>query len=405
MEEASRILGVPAGGSADFFHVAGTNGKGTTTAFLQSLLIEQGYRTGSYYSPFVYSVRERIQVNRDLISEEAFARHVSQVVCLSRHLENTPHGGITEFEAKTLAGFLTWRDERCEAVALEVGLGGRLDATNIVQPIASLITSIGLDHVHILGSTYREIATEKAGIIKPGLPVVVGDLPPEAKETVRAIAADRGSEAWFFGEEICVEGTNENFSIKCPGHSWTGLSTRLWGAKSVHNAALAVSALAVAGFVRNEEAISAGLARAWLPGRFQVLEWGDKTLVLDGGHNEEAALVLRQSLRACFPGEKITYLVGMNEGHLLAPFLKNLSDESGHLIAVTLETNRARKAWDIAKAASGYFAQIREAASLAEALASAETRIIVATGSFYLLANVVREIGENPSVMASYPGD
>src|SRR6185436_18334668 len=189
-------------GGPQFIHVAGTNGKGSVTAYLQSILVEAGYKTGAFFSPFVYDPRERVQFGRELISKEDLAKLTEELIPIAESFSDTEFGGITEFEFKTALGFLYWKRKQCEWVALEVGLGGRLDATNVVTPKASIIVSIGLDHTNILGHTLAEIAYEKAGIIKPKVPVVVGQMPHEALEVIERAAAEREAPIWRYGKEI-----------------------------------------------------------------------------------------------------------------------------------------------------------------------------------------------------------
>jgi dihydrofolate synthase / folylpolyglutamate synthase len=170
------------GDSPKFIHVAGTNGKGSVTAMLQSCLVDQGHRTGAFFSPYVVDPRERIQFGREMISKEDLAAIATKLMPIGESLSETEFGGVTEFEFKTAMGFEYWKQKECDWVALEVGLGGRLDATNIITPASSAIVSISYDHVSILGETLAEIAREKAGVIKPGRPVVVGEMPDEAFE-------------------------------------------------------------------------------------------------------------------------------------------------------------------------------------------------------------------------------
>ncbi|MBC8064854.1 MAG: bifunctional folylpolyglutamate synthase/dihydrofolate synthase, partial [Chlorobia bacterium] len=206
MQEFANRLGLPGSlgevGGPQFIHVAGTNGKGSVTAYLQSMLIESGYSTGSFFSPFVYDPRERVQIGRRLIPKSIFALLTEWIRPFGESLTETKFEGVTEFEFKTAMGFQFWKEMEAEWVALEVGLGGRLDSTNIVTPRCSVIVSIGKDHTHILGDTYHQIAEEKAGIIKPGVSVIVGEMPEEALLTILKIAQERGSEAWVFGREI-----------------------------------------------------------------------------------------------------------------------------------------------------------------------------------------------------------
>ena len=193
-------IGNPSG--PQFIHVAGTNGKGSTTAFLQSILVESGYRTGSFFSPFVVDPRERVQFGRELIGKQELADLTEALIPVADSLTDSEFGGITEFEFKTAIGFQYWKQRHAEWVALEVGLGGRLDATSVVTPCASIIVSIGLDHMHILGDTRAKIAFEKAGVIKPGAPVIVGDLPPDALEVVTEVAQANTAPIWRWGHEV-----------------------------------------------------------------------------------------------------------------------------------------------------------------------------------------------------------
>ena len=218
MDELARRLGVPSGGQPRYLHVTGTNGKGSTTAFIQNILHGQGWVVGGYYSPYVNSVLERVQLGLDPISEADFTDLMELLLPVADGMVGTDFGGPTEFEAKTALGFMYWNHKRCDAVALEVGLGGRLDATNIVDPAVSVIVSIALDHTKILGDTLAAIATEKAGIIKPGRPVIVGDIPEEAAFPIVAKAAQTSSEVWRFGHDIDLKGT----TLHLPTRSFAG---------------------------------------------------------------------------------------------------------------------------------------------------------------------------------------
>src|SRR5688500_11172275 len=176
------------------FHVAGTNGKGSVTGMIAACLTSAGYKTGSFYSPYVYDFRERIQIDGEMISEADVARLTALIKPVADEMACEEVGGPTEFEFKTAMAFVFWKEMGCEVAAVEVGLGGRLDATNVIEePICAVITEIGLDHQQYLGDTIEKIAFEKAGIIKPGRPVVTGVTDDRAHKVISEVATERGS--------------------------------------------------------------------------------------------------------------------------------------------------------------------------------------------------------------------
>lgn len=203
------VLGGPES-PIQYLHVAGTNGKGSVTAYLQSMLVAQGYKTGGYFSPYVVDPRERIQIGGELISRDEFASVATELREVAERFDQTEQGGITEFEFKTAMGFLAWKRAGVEVVALEVGLGGRLDATNVVTPKACAIVSISLDHTSILGNTEAEIAGEKAGILKPGVTGVLGTVNKEAEAAIKEVAKGAGarSGAWVARSRRAAGGTS-----------------------------------------------------------------------------------------------------------------------------------------------------------------------------------------------------
>ncbi|HVL39696.1 MAG TPA: hypothetical protein VM328_09940, partial [Fimbriimonadaceae bacterium] len=280
MQEFARRIGVSdalgAPGGPQFIHVAGTNGKGSVTAFLQHMLMAGDWRTGAFFSPYVYNLRERIQFADNLIPEEALVKLTSQLKPLALAMEATELGGPTEFEFKLGLGLLYWKLLECQWVALEVGLGGRLDATNIVSPRCSVIVSIGLDHTQILGSTYARIAREKAGIIKPGVPVVVGELPPEAMDVVQGVAGELESPLLRFGHEFILQSANGAHRVSTARGVYDELRCPLIGLYMPHNMAVAIAALEASGAIRPDTGVSdvaagvsdvaAGVAATKIPG-------------------------------------------------------------------------------------------------------------------------------------------
>ncbi|MCC5600072.1 bifunctional folylpolyglutamate synthase/dihydrofolate synthase [Nostoc favosum] len=274
-------------------HVAGTNGKGSVCAYLSSVLTEAGYRTGRYTSPHLVDWTERICLNEQPISSEELSQLFQQVQAAIRPEDESP----TQFEVITAAAWLYFAQQQVDVAVVEVGLGGRLDATNVcLEPLVTIITSISREHWQQLGPTVADIAREKAGILKPGCAVVVGALPPEAEKVVRSRAlklqcpiftpqaARQIATGWAEYQNI----QNSNL-IKYP--------LPLAGQIQLANSALAIAALEILqqqGWQISEEAIINGMAKTKWPGRMQWVTWKNHKLLLDGAHNTAAAQVLRQ---------------------------------------------------------------------------------------------------------------
>ena len=382
-------------GHTQYLHVAGTNGKGSVTAYLQSILVEAGLRTGAFYSPFVVDLRERVQFGRDLISEADFARLMKSLIPIAESLDHTDYGSVTEFEMKTALALRYWKERECDWVALEVGLGGRLDATNIVNPAASGIVSIGYDHMAILGNTLFEIATEKAGIVKPGRPVVTGDLPNEAVQAVAARVAETDSPWWRFGHEL-VLGGDGIYSVATPVGTIDNLMPGLVGAPQPHNMAVAVGMILASGAVDDPEAIRRGVATASLPGRFQRLDYGGKRFILDGAHNGESARALRASLDKWCPGQQFTLITGMVDGHEPSSVMAPLRDVVAQSYVVPIDFYRAVPPAMLAP----HVPNATACESTEEGIEAAwgHEEPVLVTGSFYLVGDVLRTLERLRSV-------
>jgi len=401
MWELARRAGLPGSlgeaGGPQYIHVAGTNGKGSVTAFLQGLLVESGYNTGAFFSPYVFDPRERVQHGRGLISEQELAGLTEGLRPIAESLTDSDFGGVTEFEFKTALGFLYWKAKRCEWVALEVGLGGRLDATNIVTPRASVIVSIGLDHTAILGDTHAKIAFEKAGVIKPGVPVIVGEMPDEAREVIVNVAKTLDAPVWHFGRDIFAELLPEGITVRTPSNTYSGLKSGLYGRWQPHNLALALAALEASGARRSVDQVHKGAARASAPGRFQVVEALGRRFILDGAHNAEAAESLRDSLESwrANKGSKLVLVSGMVAGHDPLHFYEPLAEIVDEIHLIPVDFHRALAPTVIAEGISGLHAKVLVHATADEGLAAAvaaNSDILVA-GSFYLVGEIGRLLG------------
>jgi dihydrofolate synthase/folylpolyglutamate synthase len=361
-----------------FIHVAGTNGKGSTCAMLDSIYRVAGWRVGLYTSPHLVSFRERIQVNRSLISEEDVVRLVREAQGWLANFSRENHP--TFFEAVTIMALRYFAEQKCELVIWETGLGGRLDATNIVTPLASVITNVQFDHEKWLGDTLEKIAAEKAGIIKPKVPVVTAAT-GTALEVIRATAE----------------------AVHAPVHCVTtahaqSMESNLRGAHQRLNAALAVRTMEV---VRgpipyNDSAILRGLSAVPWPGRFQVLARGPQSLVLDGAHNPAGAAALAATLRAEFSGQPATLILGVLEDKNWETICRTLAPLCSRIIAVPVNNSRTARPEKIVSVfrAAQPDAAVSVAPSIAEALAlTRRDEIVVVTGSLYLIGEVMELLG------------
>lgn len=385
-----------------YIHIAGTNGKGSTTYFVQRLLLEQGFSVGATVSPFVYDVRERIQFGRasdksQLVSRSEFAKLVETLLPIAEALEDTEFGGPTEFEFKTAMGFLHWANSKADFVALEVGLGGRLDATNVVDPACSVITSIGLDHTAILGETHAAIAIEKAGIIKPYKPVVIGMVPQEARDAIETIAKVNAAPTWSYGREVILSPGFDGYRVTTPLGSYERLNPGLIGVNQPHNMALALAATELAGGLVDPQKVSRGVSLASAPGRMQSVRYQQTNFLLDGAHNLEAAHALVQSLPQ---KEPIVLLTGMLEGHAPSPFYEVFAKVCDEVHFVPIDFHRARNPTDLECECGYLFARSYTHETLESGLLSclsSSPALILVTGSFYLVGELGRLIGAAPA--------
>ena len=294
-----------------YVHIAGTNGKGSTTIYLASILNEASVVTGAFTSPFLYRYNEMFKVNGIDISDEEFAKVFSEVK--PAYDELAADGVfVSEYEFLTVMAFMYFLKKDCEIVLLEVSMGGRMDTTNVIPaPLVSIITPISYDHMTILGNTLTEIATEKAGIIKPGTAVVSATQEPEVQKVLRDTCKSVNAPLDFVepAQIISRDIHGQRFGVS------EGLQyeTTMLGTYQIDNAAVAIAAarkLTEKGYHITEESIRKGIANTKWFGRFTLLS-DDPPLVIDGGHNRQGAKVLRESLETYFPGKKVTFVLGI----------------------------------------------------------------------------------------------
>lgn len=341
--------------SGRFLHVAGTNGKGSVCAMLDAVLRAGGFRTGLYTSPHLVDFRERIQVNGEWIAGADAARLLTTVRDATGDWPHAP----TYFEIVTAIALRHFADAGCDYVVLETGMGGRLDATNVVTPLVSVLTPIGMDHTQWLGDTLEKIAAEKAGIIKPGVPAVSAPQRPEAA----AVLAAHGP-VEFVANAIPAD-----------------VTVRLLGSHQRENAALAVAALRAAEISVAEEAVRAGLRDVHWPGRFQCRG----NLVLDGAHNAHGSAQLVRTWREVFGTERGPVIFGAMRDKGYADMLAALAPIATEFWFVPVDSQRAAAPEDLAATWAG---PARVYPSLAAALADVRERTLV-TGSLFLVGEAL----------------
>ena len=342
-----------------FVHVAGTNGKGSTAAMLASCLQAAGYRVGLYTSPFINRFNERIQVNGQQIPDEALVRLVERVKPAADAMEDVP----TEFEIITALGMLWFAEEKCDIVVLEVGLGGTLDSTNVIDPPeCAVITALGMDHVKELGPTLADIASAKAGIIKQGSPVVSYGGVPEADAVIARVAAEQNAPLTVVDfNKLVLDGGNLD-AVTFDFDGLNGISLPLIGSYQPRNAAVAITALRVLrsrGWKIPEEAIRTGLETVRWPGRFELLR-RSPAFLLDGSHNAHGMKATVQSLRDRFPGQKFVFLLSIMADKDVDEMLELLLPLANQFVTVAAHTPRAMPAETLAQ-------QIRSRGGIAEA--------------------------------------
>lgn len=388
MAELLRRLGNPQA-SLRFVHVAGTNGKGSTAALLDACLRQAGYRVGLYTSPHLVRYNERFQIQGEPISNEALTAATERVKAAADTMEDAP----TQFELLTCVAFCCFQAAGCDIVVLEVGLGGRLDATNVISvPEAAVITRIGLEHTEILGDTIEQIAAEKCGIIKPGGTVVLGDANPAVRQVAEAICRDRGA--------VLVPArpaSPRSRSLEGQRFAWgpyPEVCLSLLGEHQLQNAATALTVLEVLrdkGWNIPDEAILEGMRTAVWPGRFECVSTRP-AIIIDGGHNQQCAQAIAASLETYFPGKKCRFLMGVLADKDFHGIFDALLPLAERIAAVTPDSHRALPAEDLCRRLReeyGYTTAVPYG-SLAEGLEAlrcdaGEEDVICICGSLYMI--------------------
>lgn len=403
-------------------HVAGTKGKGSTAAMLESILRTAGHRTGLYTSPHLHTFRERIRVQGKMINTAEVAAGIDKIKPLAADI-----AGLTTFEMITALAFDYFAAHGVEIALLEVGLGGRLDATNVVTPLVSVLTSISYDHMAILGTTLSEIAAEKAGIIKPGVPTVSSPQQPEALAVIEAAASEKNSSLVLISPDLQFQASGLSFHLvpitqtldaqtftlhtEIPAAAAPGVSTgasldlrpqtltlKLIGRHQLVNAATAIATVTILrrlGIQIPNNAIDRGLASVEWPGRFEVLSVGP-LIVVDGAHNADSAHQLRVTIRAVRPDGRLYLVFGASSDKDINGMFSEILPESTVLVLTASHNPRAIKPARLAELARPFGIETVATADVAGALHEAQRRaraddIICVTGSLFVVAEARKE--------------
>ena len=393
-------------------HITGTKGKGSTAIMISTILEHAGLRTGFFISPHLIDLKERIQINHQNISEHEFTSNLNDLRPHIQNLRDTePSASPTFFEILTAIAMLYFKKEHIEMAVLEVGLGGRLDSTNVVIPHVSIITNIGFDHTAILGNTLSSIAYEKAGIIKQGMPVVSAVEAPEALSVIEKTCKEKDARLYLLGRDIWIEEIRNTKSerglmctIKTWRHTYPEIFLPLVGAHQAKNCALVLGAIEIMREQGNisidDETIRNALARVYCPARIEVVG-GNPLIILDYAHTVDSMKFLRESLLGNFTFQKLILVLGFSQDKDLDNILKEIVTVGDSIIVTRSKNPRAAPPEDLSQRIErlcGKQSKItdntQDAVTAAKQMASKEDLICI-TGSAYVAGEAMQALKGN----------
>lgn len=400
IEELLERLGNPQE-KLKIIHVAGSNGKGSTCAFLNSILIEAGYKVGKYSSPSVFTYREIIQVGykglseMNYITEKGVSEAIERIMPVCKEMLEDGYSHPTAFEIETAMAFLYLSLENVDFAIIEVGMGGRLDATNVINhPICTVITSISMDHMQYLGNSLKEITYQKAGIIKNNVPLVTSKQHPDVEELLQEISVEKNAKYYITDTHKLrnVIYTPENTRFTMDDEEY---SISLLGEYQIDNGLLAMTTAKVIdklGYPISEESIKRGLDKTRWSGRFEVIS-RKPYFIIDGAHNEDAAIRLAKSIKQYFTNQRIIYIIGVLADKDVNSILKIAAPLADVIITLTSDNKRALQSSDLAKMALPYGKKLIDAGTVDMAVKKAyeeaeEDDVIIAFGSLSYLGEV-----------------
>jgi dihydrofolate synthase/folylpolyglutamate synthase len=376
-------------------HIAGTKGKGSVAAHCAAALQAAGYKTGLYTSPHLHDFRERIQIDGQRISKADFTAGIE---VLKQVIPQVP--GLTSYELQTALAFWYFGQKKVACAVVEVGMGGRLDSTNVLTPLVSVITNISYDHTSILGDTLAEIAGEKGGIIKPGVPVVSAPQKLDALEVLEQLASQREAEFVLVGRDIQFEPLThslegQSFRVFQNGENGRTFTTQLLGRHQLENAVTAFAALQAVnrtGLSVSEQAVQKGFSSVRWPGRFEVFD-GEPMVIFDGAHNRYSAQRLAQTIEDYLPGKPVAMVFGASEDKDIAGMFAELLPKVDYVLLVRADHPRAAAVQDLSNLAADYACPVSVIDSPADFYRQASELIgndgvILVTGSLYVVGQL-----------------
>ncbi len=393
-----------------FIHVAGTNGKGSTVSYISQVLIHAGYRVGMYTSPYLVEFTNRIQVNGEDISGEDLVNTLNQIIPLVKELEHSKRGIPTEFEVVTTIALLYYATKKYTDIVLwETGLGGRLDSTNVVTPIFSIITNIGHDHMDFLGNNIKDIAKEKAGIIKSDIPVISGVEDEEALSIIRNTAELSNSDLYQISEQYYTKIHNMNqsgskFDFHSDNLTIQDINIRMLGPHQIKNAAISIMALELLKqkykFNFDVNSIYAGLENTFWPGRFEILAQ-NPLVIIDGAHNPEGVQSLQQTI-SIFNFKHLILVLGILKDKALKEYIEIILPLADEIIITKPTVPRAAKVEDVKNIIYSIDPNKKVVTikdwqqALSEALnIMKKDDLVLVTGSLYLIAEARKFLMDN----------
>lgn len=379
MIEALEKVGNPHN-NLNIIHVAGTNGKGSTIAMMEAMLSMHGMKTACFYSPCFFDVHDQIQLNGSYISE-AQLDHLFKIV-----KQSGLSGFLTDFELLTVLAFMAFEEFKPDIVLVEAGMGGRFDSTNVVTPLISIIPSIAIEHEQFLGTTIREVAIHKAGIIKQGVPVIIGNLDEEALNVIKEECLEQKTNCWIESIDFLLD---QSVYRDFEGYQIDGISIGLKGQHQILNGAIAIRAIVYLLELKNRTVdktlVIESLFNVSLQGRFEKI---NNQLILDGAHNPASIRVLVDTIKKEFPNDPIHFFVGLIKGKNALEILKILEEIDAKFTFVDFQDERAMSAQILLNLSNATIKSVtKDPLKEIEKIFSEDSKIIV-TGSLYLLVKI-----------------